>query len=211
VSTLLEPEFIRELEVLRRRLSVEARSRGSGSRRGRSRGGSAEFAEHRPYAPGDDLARLDWLAFARTREPLSKVFHVEEDVVVRLCVDASASLGFDAVKMDRARRIAAAIGYLALASSERAQVLVLGGRDDARRVYPTHRGRAGTATLLRELAGVDPHGALGLSETLEQLAMRARPPGALVVVSDFLDPSPLVRAHGRAGGAGDDVNQVQVR
>jgi uncharacterized protein (DUF58 family) len=129
---------------------------------------------------------------------------------VRLCLDASASLGVDAHKLDSARRVAAAIGYLALASSERAQVLVLGGREDARRAFPTHRGRAGIASLLRELASVDPHGALGLPETLAQLAIRARPPGALVVVSDFLDPDPLDRALARARAAGHDVHLVQV-
>ena len=35
---------------------------------------------------------MDWLAFARTGEPVRKLFRAEEDVVVRLVVDASAAL-----------------------------------------------------------------------------------------------------------------------
>src|SRR5258708_35334490 len=31
------------------------------------RGSSVEFAEYRKYVPGDDLRRLDWRAYARSR------------------------------------------------------------------------------------------------------------------------------------------------
>ncbi len=34
----------------------------AGARRGRRRGRSMEFAEHRDYSPGDDLRHLDWAA-----------------------------------------------------------------------------------------------------------------------------------------------------
>src|SRR3954470_7478464 len=122
---LLDPAFVRELEALRRRLQVLVQSGASGERASRRRGGSAEFQEHRPYAPGDDLRRVDWSAFARTGEPVLKLFRAEEDTVLRLLVDASASLAFgEPQKLEVARRVAAAIGYLALANGQRAQVLV---------------------------------------------------------------------------------------
>src|SRR5262245_26111442 len=89
--TLLDPAFLRELEALRRRLTIRARSGASGEHTARRRGGSAEFLEHRPYAPGDDLRRVDWAAYARSGEPVLKIFRAEEDVVVRLVCDASAS------------------------------------------------------------------------------------------------------------------------
>src|SRR5262252_6800194 len=92
-SALLDPAFARELEALRRRMQVRARSGSGGDHTAKRRGSSAEFLEHRPYAPGDDLRRIDWLAFARTGEPVFKLFRAEEDVVVRMIVDASASLG----------------------------------------------------------------------------------------------------------------------
>src|SRR5215470_7745127 len=93
---LLDPAFARELEALRRRMQIRARSGGGGEHIAKRRGGSAEFLEHRPYTPGDDLRRMDWLAFARTGEPVLKLFRAEEDVVVRLVVDASASLDWPA-------------------------------------------------------------------------------------------------------------------
>src|ERR1700760_3055758 len=122
---LLDPAFVRELEALRRRLAVLVQSGAGGERVSRRRGSSAEFQDHRPYAPGDDLRRVDWAAFARTGEPVLKLFRAEEDSLLRLLLDASASRGFGAPKkLDVARRVAAAIGYLALANGQRAQVLV---------------------------------------------------------------------------------------
>src|SRR5262245_41387207 len=90
---LLDPAFVRELEALRRRLEVHARSGASGEHVAKRRGGAAEFQEHRAYAPGDDLRRIDWAAYARSGEPVLKLFRAEEDVVSRLVLDASASLG----------------------------------------------------------------------------------------------------------------------
>ena len=51
-SDLLGADFVRELEVLRRRLEIRARSGNSGEHLAKRRGGSSEFQEHRPYAPG---------------------------------------------------------------------------------------------------------------------------------------------------------------
>ncbi len=88
------PSSCAELEMLKRRLEIHARSGELGERAAPRRGGSAEFQEHRPYAPGDDPRRIDWLAFARTGQPVTKLFRAEEDTVVRLVLDASASQGF---------------------------------------------------------------------------------------------------------------------
>ena len=74
---LLEPDFLRELAVLRRQLKIDVRSGATGEHVARRRGGSAEFQEHRPYAPGDDLRRIDWLAFARSGAPVVKTFRAE--------------------------------------------------------------------------------------------------------------------------------------
>src|SRR5580700_10816238 len=107
-SELLDPAFVRELETLRRRMQVRARSGAGGDHLARRRGGSAEFLEHRPYAPGDDLRRIDWLASARTGQPVFKLFRSEEDVVVRLFLDASQSLATgEPSKLAVAKRLAA--------------------------------------------------------------------------------------------------------
>jgi uncharacterized protein (DUF58 family) len=209
VSGLLDPSFTRELEALRRRLSVRARSGGGGERIAGRRGSSAEFLEHRPYAPGDDLRRVDWLAFARTGEPVLKLFRAEEDVVVRIVVVASASLDFgQPTKLSVAKRLAAAIGYMALASSERAQVVVAG--DGLVRVNEPLRGRGTLARLLREIDVAGSERGTDLASAIDGTVLRAPRPGMLVVLSDFLDSGPFEAALGRAAAAGHDMAMMQV-
>ena len=218
--SLLDPDFVRELEALRRRLEVSVRSGGAGERASRRRGGSAEFQDHRPYAPGDDLRRVDWAAFARTGEPVLKLFRAEEDSVLRLLVDASASLAFGTPqKLDVARRVAAAIGYLALANGQRTQVLVAresGGPAASatgrglERVGSPRRGRDSLAALLRDLSAPLASGSADLAHALEVTLRRSARPGLLVVVSDFLDSGPVTRALSHACAAGHQVALVQV-
>ena len=208
-AALLGPDFVRELEVLRRRLEIRARSGGGGEHLARRRGGSSEFQEHRPYAPGDDLRRIDWAAYARTGEPVVKLFRAEEDVVARLLCDASASLGHgEPPKLDTARRLAAAVGYMTLARSERAQLFVAGV--GLVREHPPVRGRSGLPSLLRALSAVEARGGTDLARAVDAVVQKSARPGMLLAVSDFFDPGPITAALGRAVKAGHDVVLAQV-
>ena len=214
--SLLDPAFVRELEALRRRLAVTVQSGGAGERASRRRGSSAEFQDHRPYAPGDDLRRVDWAAFARTGEPFLKLFRAEEDSVLRIILDASGSLAFGSPqKFEVARRVAAAIGYLALANGQRAQILT------ARQALPTsprglerigapRRGRDALAALLRDLSEPQAGGPANLARAIEQTLQQAARPGLMVVVSDFLDPGMVTKALGHASALGHQIALIQV-
>jgi uncharacterized protein (DUF58 family) len=209
VSGLLDPAFTSELEALRRRLTIRARSGAGGERIASRRGSSAEFLEHRPYAPGDDLRRVDWFAFARTGEPVLKLFRAEEDVVVRVVLDASGSLDVgEPSKLAVARRLAAAIGYMALASSERAQVVVAG--DGLVRMNEPVRGRGSLPRLLREIEAAARQPRTDLARAIDATVQRSLRPGMLVVLSDFFDGGPFEAALVRAAAAGHDVALVQV-
>jgi uncharacterized protein (DUF58 family) len=188
---------------------VRARSGAGGERLARRKGGSAEFLEHRPYAPGDDLRRIDWLAFARTGEPVLKLFRAEEDVVVRLVIDASASLdGGTPSKLLVAKRLAASVAYMALTGMERAQVVV--AQDGLSRTGEPRRGRASLPAILRDLDGLEGKGGTDLAAAIDGTVLRAERPGMIVLVSDFFDPGPFEAAVTRAASAGHDLALVQV-
>ncbi|MGC4086471.1 MAG: DUF58 domain-containing protein [Polyangiaceae bacterium] len=212
-TQLLDPDFLRRLEALRLQLSSEARSGESGENSASRRGSGAEFREHRPYAPGDDPRRIDWMAYARTGEPLVKLFHHEEDRVVRLLVDTSASLGFgEPSKLHLAQRLAAAFGYLSLTSSERCQVFVAQNAEASAlsAVGSSHRGRRTFGELCRELAALKAGGRSDLPRALETTLARSLRPGQLVILSDFLDAGPVLAALSRARASGHEVVLVQI-
>jgi hypothetical protein len=100
------------------------------------------------------------------------------------------------------------VGYLALAASERAQVLT--AREGLADVRAPLRGRGSLAGLLRELDAIGPARGTDLARALHDVARRAPRPGLLVVVSDFLDPGPVQEALARVASAGHDLALVQV-
>ncbi len=216
MTELLDPAFVRELELLRRRLSIRTRSGEMGERSAARRGSSAEFLEHRGYAPGDDLRRIDWLAYARSGQAVTKLYKNDEDAAVRLLLDASSSLDFgEPNKFLIARKLAAAVGYMALAGSPRAQLLVARELDESKvvgldRALPVRRGRGALGSLLRELEEARPEGAPIWPEPSPSRCSALPGRALLVVLSDFLDPGPVTRALTQARAAGHEVVLIQV-
>ena len=107
------------LELLVRRARV---SGASGEKTGADRGGRVEFRDHRRYSAGDDLRTVDWNVYARLERLFVKEFAREEEVSLRLVLDASGSMGLPG-KWNPARRLAAALIYVALAGGQRARLV----------------------------------------------------------------------------------------
>src|SRR3954453_20459098 len=114
---LFDERFQQQLEglaLVSRRL---ASGRDKAERKTNRSASGVEFAEHRPYVAGDDFRFLDWKVFARSDRLLLKQFEEEADLGVHLLIDVSASMAQgDGRKLDHARRVAAALGYVALAN-----------------------------------------------------------------------------------------------
>jgi len=182
---LFDREFLTKLE----HLSLVARRLYRGETRGSHgsplRGASPDFADHRDYQPGDDFRTIDWNIFARLDRLFVKLFAEEEDLGVHLLVDASGSMGFGTPpKLDYARRLAAALGYIALHSLDRVGATTfaagLGGSLSPR------RGRVQAFHLLEYLSRVTAEGGTGVGAALQDYALRTRSPGLAIVISDLL-------------------------
>jgi uncharacterized protein (DUF58 family) len=107
------------------KLELEARQVVEGYLAGRHRsprhGFAVEFAQHREYAPGDDIRHIDWKVYARTERYHLKQYEQETNLVAWLVVDASESMtvgthrrasGDVVTKYDVASTLAAAMAYL---------------------------------------------------------------------------------------------------
>lgn len=86
-------------------------------------------------------------------------------------------------KLDQARRIAAALAYIALASLDRAS-LVTFSEKLGQRLMPA-RGKAQIFRILEFLRKVDPGGATTLGETMRAFVHDTKRRGLVVVLSDF--------------------------
>jgi uncharacterized protein (DUF58 family) len=184
---LFTSEFLAQLERLTLASRRMFRGRVKGERRSPHRGHSVEFCDYRPYGVGDDLRYLDWNVYGRLERMHVKLFVDEEDLILHLLVDGSASMGYgEPSKFHYAARLAAALGFIGLVNLERVGVGVL--RERVSEGWPPSRGRGQFGALCEFLTGVVPAGGTGLNEGLANYAMRAREPGLAVIISDLLDP-----------------------
>lgn len=213
----LDADFMRKLE----RLTVVSRKVFPGQLKGEKRsprhGSSVEFADFRNYTPGDDFRYVDWNVYARLDRLFLKMFREEEDLHLYLLVDVSRSMRFGQpqTKLDAARRLAAALGYVGLASLDRVAAAAFADRVVER--FRLTRGRRHAPRLFRFLAEAGEAGGTegsaaptDLPQSLREFAIQTRNPGVAVIVSDFLDPHGYREAITALLGCHFDVNAIQV-
>jgi len=149
---------------------------------------SVEFSDYRPYGAGDDLRYVDWNIYGRLDRLYLKLFVDEEDLRLHLLLDGSASMSFgEPGKLHYAARLAAALGFVGLASHERVGVAVI--RDRMAEGWSPARGRGQLLSLLEFAARLRGEGPTGLSDALVAYALRSREAGLAVLISDLLDPA----------------------
>ncbi|MCA9493886.1 MAG: DUF58 domain-containing protein [Myxococcales bacterium] len=198
---LLPASFLDRLAAL----TLGNRRRGTGAsagqRRSPRRGRSQEFADHRPYVPGDDLRFLDWHLFGRLDALWVKLFEEEEDRVVQCLLDCSASMQGD--KLDYARKLAGALAFVALGTGDRVSVTAL---DEAIRAHaPPRRGRDQAAAVFRAIEEVNPGTRTDLSKALATYP-RQRGTGIALLMTDFLYPEGPDDALKRLVARGNEVH-----
>jgi len=209
MSLVLSPKEFRLLEGLRLNPRRTFLGRIRGERITRKKGISIEFADYRDYTEGDDLRHLDWNVLARLDQAVMKTYQDEEDLAVYLLVDASASMTFgEPSKLDIARRLACAIGYVALNGQDAAYPYAL---SHVRNPMAALRGRSSFARLARWAEGIaDPvAGPITLSASVRQFVQLNSRPGMVVLMSDALDPD-LPTQLRVLGGRGHEVNLIQI-
>ncbi len=187
--TVFDEGFLRQLERLQVLMKAPVRGGLKGGRRSVKRGQSVEFADFRDYALGDDLRLLDWNVLARLEKLFIKLYVEEEDVTIHFLLDASASMGIGTPsKLLFAKRAAAALGYIGLASEDRIAVTGLAGRAGRRQV--ALRGSGRVFRLLAALSGIQAaDGQTDLVAAVRHAGAQLKGRGVIVLLSDLLDPA----------------------
>jgi uncharacterized protein (DUF58 family) len=163
----------------------------AGKHKSPNRGSAAEFADYKEYVAGDDLARLDWRVYGRTRRLYIRQFEEETDMVVYLLVDASGSMRYAGEKRTSkfhlAARIAASLAYLMLVQGDKAALATFA--ETITNVVPPGGTRRHLHQIVRALERVKPSRGTSLAKAITQCVGIFKRRGRLVVISDFLDDS----------------------
>ncbi|TWT47820.1 DUF58 domain-containing protein [Botrimarina hoheduenensis] len=180
---LLPPDLIAQLQRLELVTRKVFRGRMKGERRSQRKGQSVEFADFRNYVPGDDLRALDWNLYARLDKLIIKLFLEEEDLHFYTLIDASPSMAFgEPTKLDHAKQIAAALGYIGLVRADRIRIETLGGKQS-----PVLRGRKSLSRMVEYLEGIEPEESATLEEGVKGFCLRNAGRGVVVLLTDLMD------------------------
>jgi uncharacterized protein (DUF58 family) len=160
----------------------------SGLHKSPHQGQSVEFAQHKEYAPGDELRHLDWKALARFDKYYIKRYEHETNLRAALVVDASGSMGYGSgamTKLDVARTLAGALAYLLVRQQDAAGVSILQG--NAVRDVPPRAAASHLNAVLDTLDAVKAQGTTNLFSASDHLAEKLPRRALVVAFSDLFD------------------------
>jgi uncharacterized protein (DUF58 family) len=173
-------------------------------------GFSTDFAEHRPYMPGDDIRRIDWKLFARSDRHYIKLFEAETNANFAVLLDVSKSMSYgshEVTKLDYARYLSACLSFFSNRQRDRTG-LVTFDHEIVEYVPPSMKH---IDTILHVLDRVDAGRQGRLAEPLLQITELLGRKGILVLISDFYeDPEEVIAAIAPLRGRGHDIIVFQV-
>ena len=183
------------------------------------RGQSVEFTDYRPYSPGDEVADIDWKAYARSDKLFLKLFEHQTDMTVSLLIDGSASMGFRGIdpgasagsgraghasKFDYACRVAAGLAYLMTRQRDRVSLAI--AQDGLARYVEPGATFPHLLSMLEVMERIHPAGQAMLTDALGAMSPRLSRQTLVVVLSDLhVEPEPLLQELGRLTSRGSRV------
>jgi uncharacterized protein (DUF58 family) len=147
---------------------------------------SIDFAEHRPYMPGDDIRRIDWRLYARTDRYYVKEFEADTNANFTVLLDVSKSMQFGLKginKFDYARYLAASLTYFSNQQRDRVGLITF-DRGIVDYVPPSAKH---LDVVLHTLDRAQPARAGELKPALDHILGTLKRRGILVIISDLYE------------------------
>ena len=200
-------------EILARISSLELIARSvvegfiSGLHRSPYLGFSTDFAEHRPYMPGDDLRHLDWKLLGRTDRMYIKKYQGDTNARIHLLIDSSASMGYasgEVSKLQYAQYLASSLAFLGVRQHD--SVGLIAFSDDVIEHVPPGSRSGHLRSVLGVIERLAPGSGTTISELLHRTADLLTKRAIIVLISDLYDePDRIVDGLEHLRFRGNDV------
>ena len=194
----LDPKVLNRVSRLDLRARLIVEGFVAGRHRSPYRGFSVEFAEHREYAPGDDLRYLDWKVYGKSDRLYVKQFEEETNLVATVCLDVSTSMRYESgakdamSKADYAATVAASIAYLVIHQQDAAGLVLFD--EGVREMLPFGSQPVHLQRMLSLMDSFRGGPRTDMGKALGEVSEKVRRRGLVVVVSDLLDDAERVLA-----------------
>ena len=162
----------------------------AGLHRSPFRGFSVEFAEHRPYQPGDELRYLDWKVLGKRDRLYVKQYEEETNLRATLVLDVSRSMGWTGnpettlTKLDYGVRLAAALALILVRQRDATGLIAYD--EDVRAVIPPRARTVQWHLVTAALGALQPGGGTAAERALPRVVELLKRRGLVVLISDLL-------------------------
>jgi uncharacterized protein (DUF58 family) len=187
---LLDPAVLARLGTLQLRVRQIVEGVLTGLHKSPHHGQSVEFAEHKEYAPGDEIRHIDWKAYGKFDKYYVKKYEQETNLRCYLLVDASGSMGYRSApektsKLEYASAMAASLAYLLVRQQD--AVGLIAAQDKVVKYLPPRASAGHLSYLVETLAAVEPSGPTELGTAVDYLVEQAPRRASVIVFSDLMD------------------------
>ena len=189
----LDPALLARLGPLQVRARKVMEGVLTGLHKSPHHGQSVEFAEHKEYAPGDEIKHIDWRAFAKLDKYYVKRFEMETNLRALLVVDTSGSMAYGRgamTKLQYASVCAGALAYLLARQGDQVGLCLAGDggtSEGVREFLPFASSATHVQELLRMLEGSQGRGPTLLPAALDFTAEKVGRRALVIVLSDLFD------------------------
>jgi len=184
----------------------------SGLHRSPHLGFSVNFAEYRPYRPGDDIRKIDWKVYGRTDRFFLKEYEGETNTSLHLILDCSRSMAYKSrgiTKLEYGQFLAASLGYFAF--KQRDAVGFTTYADDIVEFVPARGSIGHLNTVLHAIERAQAGAKTNFIKSLVNVSERLRRRGIVVVISDlYEDPDNVLNGLRHLTFRGNDVIVFQI-
>ena len=213
-APLLDPKLLAKLGTTQLRARAVVEGILSGLHRSPHQGQSVEFAEHKEYAPGDELRHIDWKAYGKVDRYYVKQFEHETNLRAFFVIDASGSMGYRGAeglsKLEYAAVLAASLSYLLVRQQDAVGLVIARGKES--RYLPPRAAMGHFPAILHHLENLQGEGPTDLAAAADWVAEKARRRAAIFVLSDLFDFSPGARAaEGGANATGASSREARTK
>jgi uncharacterized protein (DUF58 family) len=196
-SSLLNPQTLARLHGLELRARRIVEGYVAGLHRSPYQGFSNEFAEHREYAPGDDLRYVDWKVYGKTDRFYLKQFEEETNLICYLVLDTSESMQYQSAgapmsKLAYAQSAAAALAYLVIHQRDAAALVTFD--QEIRHFIRPSSSPTQLKQLLQVMEETTAASKTSSGPIFHTLAERFNRRGIVVVLSDLFDDTEAMMA-----------------
>lgn len=187
---MIDLDYLEELERFQLALKRNASSIQSGEHKSPQTGQGMVFKDHKEYIPGDDIRKIDWKAYARTKDFFVKRFEEERRLNIHILLDRSSSMDYGNVnKYEFSAKLGLGVAKMSMNTNDKFNYSVF---SETLTSISSGRRNNNISELVEVLNDTRKTPESRIEDCITEYSDRIQNESAVVIFSDFLaDPEKI--------------------